>query len=166
MLKVFVTTLFLIFGVAGMSQSDSLTAPFRRFPEPPPFQLLLQDSATVFKKADLKAKTPVVIMVFSPECSHCQHETEELVKHRDELKNVQIVMITMHPFEAMKKFITDYQLNTIPQITVGKDLYYLMPSFYALHNLPFNAWYSKKHKLINAFEGTINVSTVLEELKN
>lgn len=161
---VFVLCVGAAFSVAA--QADSLTPPYRKFPEPPPFQLLLQDSATIFKKADLKTKTPLLLMIFSPDCSHCQHETEELVKHRDQLKGIQVVMITMHPFDAMKKFISDYKLTTVPEVTVGKDIYYLTPSFYAMHNLPFNAWYDKKKKLINVFEGSMNLNTVLAELKN
>src|SRR5687768_13743286 len=80
-------TLILCLGtIAGFSQVDSTTPAFRKYPTFPPLQLLLGDSATKYTKEDLPKKKPVLIMLFSPECSHCQHTAEEMVKHKEELK--------------------------------------------------------------------------------
>ena len=39
-----------------------------------------------------------MLMVFSPDCEHCQHETEEIIKNIDQFKKYQIVMATLHAF--------------------------------------------------------------------
>ena len=150
---------------AVAQQADTTLPPYKRFPTLPPIQLLLSDSTTVFTKADFAKKKPVLLILFSPECSHCQHEAEEFVKHKDDFKDVQIVMATLHPLADMKAFIEKYQLHQLPDIVVGKDLYYLMPSFYNIHNLPYMAFYNAKGNLISGFEGTLPIEKVVAILK-
>jgi thiol-disulfide isomerase/thioredoxin len=150
---------------SAQSQVDSTSAPYQRFPTLPPIKILLSDSASFFTKTDFKENKPTLIMVFSPECSHCQHETEELIAHKEELKDVQIVMITMHPFEMMKEFISKYKLNEMPNVVVGKDISYITPGFFAMHNLPFLAMYNKKGQLISGVEGSIGIPQVIQVFK-
>jgi thioredoxin-related protein len=148
--------------ICASAQIDTTTPPYKRFPTVPPFHILLADSSTVFTKEGLKPGKAVLIMVFSPECSHCQHETEELVVHREELKNVQVVMVTFDMFSKMKNFISTYQLNDMPNVTVGKDLYNTLPAFYSMRNLPFLAMYRKNGELIQGFEGSMGITKIIE----
>ena len=104
-------------------------------------------------------------MLFSPECSHCQHETEELIAHKDELKDIQIVMVTLHPLWMMNEFIDHYKLKELPNVVVGRDIYYFFPSFYNIRNLPFLAMYDKKGNLITTFEGSMPIARVVETFK-
>jgi hypothetical protein len=159
LLGLFVITLPVIAQLADTSQPF-----YKRFPTVTPFQILLSDSSTMFTRKDLSQK-PVVFIVFSPECEHCQHEAEEIYAHKDSLKEIQIVMITMHPFAAMQDFIGHYKLNEVPEVVVGRDIYYLMPSFYKFHNLPFHAMYNKEGNLLGVFEGSMNVSNLIAMLK-
>lgn len=150
----------------AFGQSADTTQPFyKRFPTVTPFQILLSDSATIYTKERLPANMPVAFMVFSPECSHCQHEAEEILAHKDELKGIQLVMVTMHPFDAMKNFIAKYRLNEVPNLVVGKDIYYLMPTFYKFHSLPFHAMYDSKGRLLTVFEGSLSVTQLVETMK-
>lgn len=139
--------------------------PYQRFPELPPIQILLSDSSTMYTKAQIPNGKPVLFMIFSPDCSHCQHETEELIAHMDELKDIQIVMITYHPLYVMKDFITTYGLSKYPNIVVGKDVYYITTTFFDIHNIPYLAMYNKKGKLIEGFEGSLPIPKVIEILK-
>ena len=154
-----------LFFVSGFAQNDSTKMPpYQRFPDLPPIQILLSDSSTMYTKAQIPQGKPVLFMIFSPDCSHCQHETEEVIAHMDELKNVQIVMITFHPLYMMKNFISDYGLSKYPNIVVGKDIYYITTSFYDIRNIPYLAMYNKKGKLIEGFEGSLPIPKVIEIL--
>lgn len=146
------------------AQTDSTAAPYKRFPVLPPIQILLGDSATRFTKEGLKKKT-TLLMLFSPDCSHCQHETEELVKNRDLLKDLQIVMITFHPLWQMNAFVEQYRVRELPDVVVGKDIYTLLPSFYDLRNLPFHALYNKKGNLVYASDGSLPLEKLLQLVK-
>lgn len=101
-------------------------------------------------------------MVFSPDCSHCQHTAEQLYKYKDSLPDIQILMVTMHPTYLMNAFIEKYKLNEIPHLTAARDLYYFTPSFYKISSLPFMVFYDNKGNLISSFEGTMTIPKVIK----
>lgn len=159
--------LFAFFYVSAFAQMDSsILAPYKRYPTLPPIQLLLSDSSTMYTKAQLPANKTTLFVVFNPDCSHCQHETEEMVAHKEELKDVQIVMITMQPIWMMKDFISKYGLADFSNVVVGKDIYYILPGFFDIHNLPYLAMYNKKGNLIGGFEGSLPIEKLIQILKN
>jgi thioredoxin-related protein len=156
--------LLVSFSVAG--QTDSIQPTYKRFPTPPPFKLLLTDSTTWFTKADLDKKKPLFLYVFSPECDHCKLTTQDLIKNIDKFKKVQIVMATWLDFTQMKKFYEDFQLSRFENITVGRDVNFIMAPFYNIRNLPYMAFYDKKGQLISVFEGGLGIDKVAEKFSN
>jgi thiol-disulfide isomerase/thioredoxin len=126
--------------------------------------LKLPDNS-IFTKADLPKKKPVMLMIFSPTCEHCRHETEELIKNIDLFSNAEIVMATMMPFDSMMSFRERNKLAQYENIIVGQDTHYFLPSYYMINNLPYLAFYDKKGKLISFFEGTMEIGKAARELK-
>jgi thioredoxin-related protein len=163
MMKFITVAVALLFIVGLNAQTDSIQPPYKKFPTPPPFKLLLSDSTTWFTKADLEKKKSLLLIVFSPDCDHCQHETEELIKHIDKFKKVQIVMATFQPFGLMRKFYADYQLYRYENIVVGKDVNFILAPFYNIRNMPFLAFYDKKGQLISIFEGSLPIDKIAEK---
>jgi thioredoxin-related protein len=147
------------------AQEPPNQAPYLRFPTHPPIQLLLGDSATRYTKAQLPKKKPVLVMIFSPECSHCQHTAEELVQNKEKWKDIHIVMSTMHPLWQMNQFVDAYKLSGFSNLVVGRDASYILPSFYGVHSLPYLAFYNKKGNLITGFEGSMPLDKILATFK-
>lgn len=145
--------------------ADTSQPYYKRFPVITPFQILLSDSTTMYTRADLPAGKPVAFMIFSPDCHHCQDEAEQIVSQKDNLKDISIVMITMHPFDAMKDFINKYRLNEVNNVVVGRDIYYLMPAFYKFSNLPFHAFYNKNGNLLGVFNGPLHIGNLVHLMK-
>jgi thioredoxin-related protein len=158
-------TAFLLVPFCADAQVDSLLAPYQKHPTLPPIDLLMADSSTHFRKANIPPKTKVMLMLFSPDCSHCQHTAQELHKYKKEMKDIQVVMATMHPLSDMRNFITTYHLDSLENVKVGKDIYFFMIPFYSIHNLPFMAFYNKKGKLISVFEGSMPLQKVIALFK-
>ena len=165
MKKAYLLVLVLSLSFGAFSQTDSTEAPYKRFPNIPPFKLLLTDSSTYVTKDDLGKKKPVMIMLFSPDCDHCKHETEDIIKNIDAFKKVEIVMSTTNPFDKMVDFYNKYDLKRFDNIIVGKDVSYFFPVFYDIRSLPFLAFYNKKKELISVFSGALPVARVIEEIK-
>ncbi len=156
----------IVVSLTGIGQVDSIAEPpYKRFPSVPPFKLLLTDSSSHFTKDDLAKKKAVMFMLFSPDCDHCQHETEEIIKNITAFDKVQIVMSTTLPFDKMVDYYNKYDLKRFDNIIVGKDQAYFLPVFYDIHNLPFLAFYNKKKELISVFSGALPINKVAEELK-
>jgi thioredoxin-related protein len=156
--------LLLFTGMRGFAQVDSTAPSYKRFPTVPPLNLLLVDS-TAFSKDKLSKKKATMIMLFSPECDHCKHETEELIKRINDFKDVQIIMATPLPFDAMKEYYKHYGLGKYPNIKMGHDSKFMLPVFYSIRSFPFLAFYNKKQELISVFEGSMPMDQVLAELK-
>ena len=106
-----------------------------------------------------------MLMVFSPSCDHCQHETEDMVKNIEKFKKVTIVMATMFSYQDILDFRSRYGLAQYKNIIMGKDIEYFLPPFFDIKNLPFLAFYNKKGDLISVFSGSLPIDKVLEELE-
>ena len=151
---------------SAFAQTDTMPPPYKRFPEWPPVKILLPDSSSYYTKEDLPKKKPVWLMMFNPTCSHCQHETEELVKNIDKFKDIEIVMATSMNFDSMMAFRERYHLADFKNIVVGQDVNYFLFSYFQAHNLPYHAFYDKKHLLIKVFEGSVAIDSIKEMFKN
>lgn len=165
----FVVILFLsvfTFSVS-IAQTDTLTthqdtiAPYKKTPYIPPFRIQTPDNSW-FSKANLQAKKPVLILYFSPDCGHCQLETEELLSKIKEFNNLQIVMITSRPFADMANFADHYKIKRFPAIKIGTDPARFVTRFYDVRFTPFSALYNKKGMLAKVYEKGID----MEELKD
>lgn len=106
-----------------------------------------------------------MLMLFNPGCSHCQHETEEIIKNIDRFKGKQIVMATMMPFDSMMTFREKYKLAQFNNIIVAQDTHFFLPPYFMVNSLPFLAFYNKKKELISVFEGSMPIEKVIAELK-
>ena len=146
------------------SQAGTTAPPYRRFPTVPPFSIMLKDSS-VYEKKDLPKNKAVWIIIFGPDCDHCQQETREIVAHKNELKGIQVVMITLHPVQRMKTFIADYGLDSLKNLVVGQDHTQFTMSYFGFKNFPFQAFYDRKGKLLDSFEGTKTIEEILQIFK-
>ncbi len=141
------------------------TALYLRFPVVPPFSITKVPDSSRFAKADLKQKKKTLLIIFSPDCDHCQHETKELTASIDKFKKIQIVMASWLPYNEVLKFYKDYNIAAYPNITMGWDKSFFLPPFYQLKSLPFMALYDKKGNLISVFDGSVSLDKVVEAFK-
>jgi thioredoxin-related protein len=160
-MRILFLSLCLILGLSCLSQADTTKAPFKRFPTVPSFKVRLKDSS-FYEKKNLPKNKAVWFMIFGPDCDHCQEETRQIIAHQKELKDVQVVMITLHPVDRMKAFIADYKLDAVKNVVVGQDYARFTMPFFGFKNFPFHAWYDKKGKLIGSFEGTMSIGEVIK----
>jgi thioredoxin-related protein len=132
----------------------------------PPYKILNTDSAYV-TPADLKKNAPVMIIYFSPDCSHCQHLMYELKPKMKDFKNVQVVMVTfVLQLKAIQVFYRDFDLKRYPNFTVGTEgETYLVQRYFDVHTTPYIALYDKNHKLVKAWEKAPSVDELADEAK-
>ena len=148
-----------------MAQADSTKPVFARYPLPQ-FSILLPDSVNYFTKFDLPKGESTIIILFSPDCEHCQHETELIIKNIDKFKGTHIVMTTTLPFDKMKEFYNKYNLKDYPSITVGRDTRHFFGGYFspAIHSVPFIAVYDSKETFKKVFDGGQKIEVLLDAL--
>jgi thiol-disulfide isomerase/thioredoxin len=130
----------------------------------PPYHILTTDSVYT-TPADLKKNMPVMIIYFSPDCSHCQHLMYELKPKMNDLKHVQVVMVTfVQQIKAIQVFYRDFDLKKYPNFTVGTEGYtYVVQKYYDVHTTPYIALYDKNHKLVKAWDKAQSVDELTDE---
>ncbi|MDQ2718469.1 MAG: redoxin domain-containing protein [Bacteroidota bacterium] len=151
----------------GFSQTPEAkkdTAVYLRFPTIPKFTVYKAPDSTAFSRDNLQKRKPTLFFIFSPDCGHCQHETEALIKDIKNFKNTQIVMITYLPYEEMIKFYKQYKIANYPQITMARDTKFFFPVFFKVQNLPSLFVYDKKGDFKKAFEGSVKMEDIEAEL--
>ncbi|QJD96381.1 thioredoxin family protein [Mucilaginibacter robiniae] len=131
----------------------------------PAYHILTNDSVYV-TQANLKKNMPVVIIYFSPDCSHCQRMMYEMQPKMKELEKAQIVMITFTPYNMIKGFYRDFGLSRYPNVTVGTEGYtYQVQRYFQVKTTPYIAVYNSKGKLVKAFEKAPKVDELIATIK-
>lgn len=153
------TLLFVAGSIWAMAQSPDSPA-YKKNPVVPEFTLMRADSS-LFAQRELKQQ-PTLIMYFSPTCDHCQHQWADMVKFKDQLKSIQIIMATYEDFDEMKTFYKKENIASYPNITMGRDEKFKLPPFYQMRSLPYQALYDRNGKLITTFEGNVKIEKMLE----
>jgi thiol-disulfide isomerase/thioredoxin len=148
--------------LSAKAQTDTVPN-YIQIPYIPPFKIQLVDSSW-YSKTNLAAKRPTLILYFSPDCGHCQLETEELLSRSKQLKNLQVVMITSRPYEDMANFAEHYKIDRFPFIKIGWDPQRFVTNFYSVKFTPFSALYDKKGKLVKVYEGGIDWDEFISKL--
>jgi thioredoxin-related protein len=134
----------------------------------PHFKILKADS-TYFNYTDLKKDKPVMIIYFSPDCSHCQHMMYEMKPKMKKFGDTQIVMVTFTEFtmlKMLKSFNRDFDLVKYPNIIVGTEGHsYVVQKYYQVKTTPYIAVYDRKGNLVKAFEKAPTIDTLIATVK-
>ena len=137
------------------------------------YRILRTDSVYV-TPANLPKNKPVLVMYFSPDCSHCQRFTSELLlamdneakHHKKLLASTQIVMVTYALLPAIQDFYRDYELKKYPNITVGTEGYtYVVQRYYDVHTTPYIALYNKAGKMVASYSKSPRFADVYNDWK-
>ncbi|NCD69189.1 TlpA family protein disulfide reductase [Mucilaginibacter agri] len=153
-------SLFALVAITGCIQAQN-----KNIENLPMYHILNTDSVNV-TTAKLKKDKPVMIIYFSPDCSHCQHLMYELKPKLKELSNVQIVMISFVQYRMIKDFYKSFGLSAYPNITVGTEGYtYEMQQHFEIKTTPYIAIFDKHGKLYKAYEKAPAVDELIATAK-
>jgi len=112
------------------------------------------DADSVYRTpANLKKNQPVMIVYFSPDCSHCQHLMNEIKGQIKNFSKMQIIMVSAVDYRMIKGFYKDFGIAAYPNITVGTEgSTYKVLQYYNVKTTPYIAIYNRQHKLLKAYE--------------
>jgi thiol-disulfide isomerase/thioredoxin len=147
MKRIFLSILFIGITIATWAQND-VQPDYLKNPVVPEFRLLMQDSSTIFNTKDIPKGKPIVLIMFSPDCHHCEELTASIIKNIDKLKNTRIYMLTPMTISMIKPFYEKMELAKYKNILVGKDHEFFFPNYYKAYDIPFIAVYDKNKKFV------------------
>jgi len=166
MKKLLVLLILVITAGCSNAQTSNTNAP--NIKTIAPFRILTTDSVIKTPK-DLKKNKPVMLIYFSPDCSHCQHMMYEMKPVMKDLRNIQVVMITWslnYDLRGIRNFYRDFGLSAYPNFMVGTEGYtYVVQRYYAVRTTPYIAIYDRKGNLVKAFDKVPKMEELVEAVK-
>jgi thiol-disulfide isomerase/thioredoxin len=144
-------------------QTDTLPG-YKRFPTLPPLDILRLPDSSHFRRADLQKRKATIIMLFNPDCSHCQKATEDLLANIALFKKAQIIMVSSTPYAQIRKFYADYGIASQSNIVMGLDPSFFLGIFFKISHFPSIFIYDKKGDFVKSFEGSLPVKEIAESL--
>ena len=148
---------------AAFCQYDT-TPPYLRTKLLPAFHLLTLDS-TVFDQSVLTEKNNTIIMLFNPECEHCQNQLKLMLSIPELVAATNVILTSTETLQKIKIFYDKFHLENYPLIHVGKDNKYFFGGFYKPKTVPVLAFYNKQKELVYFNQGTVKKSEILDALE-
>jgi hypothetical protein len=103
----------------------------------------------------------LLVMIFSPECSHCKAVSSMLQQHIDLFKNAELLLITTGIMkEYIPEFVSTQKLKKYPSILVGVDSSGFVPNTFLYQPLPQINIYNKERKLIKTFTREVPIDSL------
>ncbi|MEI9955446.1 MAG: hypothetical protein WDM90_03850 [Ferruginibacter sp.] len=143
MKKIILSIVILFLGVTAFAQQYDTTPPYLKNKTIPSFVLLSLDSIP-FTQSVLVSGKKTIIMLFNPECEHCQHQLESMLTIMDVLDSVNIILTSTETLGKIKIFYDKYHLEKYPMIHIGKDFKYFFTGFYQPRTVPDLAFIIEK----------------------
>lgn len=165
MKKIFFLLFLFSYTLASAQQAKDSSMPvYLKDPTIPAFTIVTTDSTT-FTKSDLPKNKTVIVIYFSPDCSHCQYEAKQIVQYMDSLKDVYFVWTSYHPMAEIKDFFVKYGLDKFKNIIVGRDTKYFIPAYYKVESTPFIAVYNRKGIFTKEFREGAKAEELIQAVK-
>lgn len=123
----------------------------------PEFSLLLADSSTYFNTKSLKEGKSLILFFFGPGCPYSRGQMEEIIANAEKLKDIQFILLTTAPFEEMKWFYKQYQLDKYHNMITGVDYTSFFGPYFDAKAVPYFAIYGRDRALREVFEGKVPV---------
>jgi hypothetical protein len=117
-------------------------APYMKDKHIPAFSITSIDGKEITNKQLPTKYKYTCIIIFSPDCSHCEHEASEISKNADKFKDVLFVWDSYREMDLIKKFATKYNLAGQPNVVIGRDPAFSIPTFFRPKMTPFVALYN------------------------
>jgi hypothetical protein len=132
----------------------------------PSFNVLLADSTTQLNMGKVATGSPIVLLYFSPDCEHCQKETEEILHHMDALKQARFYFVTNDPFDRLQIFYKYYKLRQYPNVVLGRDdQFFLLRHFKGAYP-PYIVVYDRDKRQRAAWQGDTPIDTIISRVNN
>jgi len=148
---------------AAFCQYDT-TPPYLKTKLLPGFNLLSLDS-TVFDQSVLSENNNTIIMLFNPECEHCQDQLKLMLSIPELAASTNVILTSTETLQKIKIFYDKFQLKNYPLIHIGKDHKYFFGGFYQPKTIPVLAFYNKQKQLVYFNQGAVKKKQILDALK-
>jgi len=152
----------------AQSQKDSTASelPYLKYKSLPAFQIRMLDSHTIFNTFNIPKGKPTVLIMFSPDCDHCEQLSKMITDSIAAFDKVNLYLLSPMPLSQIKQFALKNGLIKYKQIKVGQDFSYFMASFFKTDTVPFIVVYDKEKQYVTTIKRLRKISELNEAVKS
>jgi len=115
---------------------------------------------------DLDNSANLFVMIFNPNCGHCEDETEMLVKNISFFKRSKLVMMASPvQWPNLHDFVKSFHVADYSPIFIGIDSANFIGKVFLYQSLPQINIYSADRKLVKAFTGDVPMDTLVRYIQ-
>ena len=163
MKKLLLSLLVLCSSIVAVAQYDT-TPPYLKTKLLPKFSLVSLDSAA-FDQTVLAGNRSTIIMLFNPECGHCQDQMKLLLEIPEVAATANIILASTEKLDKIKTFFDKFELGKYWWIHIGKDTRYFFGGFFQPKTIPVLAFYNKKQQLVYFNQGNVKKKDIIDALQ-
>jgi hypothetical protein len=126
-----------------------------------PFMPVTLTDGTVVNVKDFKGKNMLVL--FQPDCDHCQHEAVDMEKRLTEFKDYKVYFVSSAPMPEIEKFAVTYKLKGKENISFGNTQAENVLNHFGPIPAPSIYIYNDQ-TLKKGFEGQTDVNEIIQNL--
>jgi peroxiredoxin len=104
----------------------------------------------------------VALILFFPDCDHCQREAAQIQKNISGFKDYTLYFISSASFEDINHFATTYQLANYKNVVFARTESKNVLDAFGPIETPTIFLYDKNGKLIETFSGEVAIEVVLK----
>ena len=109
---------------------------------------------------------PTVIMYFHPECEHCQYESGEIGRQKEQFEKVNTILITPDDSTTrVEAFASRYRLWDVDNLTILMDRNRRFKSHFGTTVIPSLFIYGSDKKLLKMYKGEIQMKAVISAVR-
>lgn len=134
--------------------------PYKKSRDLPAFNILKSDSVEIFNTFYIPKGRPIALMLFSPDCKHCNDLTDRLINGMDSLSDIRFYIMSMtENMTAIRKFAKDHHLEKYKNIElVGCDYEFFFITHFGAMRVPTVAIFNSDKQFVELFESEITVN--------
>lgn len=146
---------FNLYNAIAQPSSDT-TAPYFKQKGIPKISVLLYDSSTVITKSSIANKHLIALTYFSPTCDHCKEHAKQLLDKIDSTPNIFYIWVgpSHSSLAEIKEFAINFQLTNKPNLIVGKETEYFLPTFFRMETTPYCVVYKNEELFVEFRHGS------------
>lgn len=121
---------------------------------------------TLLSGDSLANSANLLVMIFSPECEHCNATARILENNAAAFKQSKLLLLTSNILsDLIPNFAAEHQLYKYPHTYVGFDSSDFAKKIFLYQSLPQITIYSSQRKLLKSFTGDIPVDSLLRYIQ-
>lgn len=146
---------------SAKSQVANGTITYKNYTSLPAYSLLDMSSKPFLTTSVPQKGKSLVVVYFSPSCSHCQEFTSALTAQLKDFKNVQFLFVSAYPIPDITKFANERGLQKMANFKMANDPDFKLGTFFELKEIPSVFVYGSNGKLKRNFDSKVKI----DELK-